>query len=105
MAESAFQRKVIRRLRRTFPGCEILKNDAEYRQGILDLSIYWGPYWGMLEVKASKDAPLRPNQQYYVDRFDEMSFARIIYPENEEEVFAALQEAFSPRGATCVPQS
>jgi hypothetical protein len=57
----------------------------------------------MLEVKVDASAPLRPNQEYYVRQMDDMSFAAIIYPENEEEVLAALQEAFTSRRATCVP--
>jgi hypothetical protein len=88
-----------------FPGCEILKNDAGYRQGILDLTILWGPFWAMLEVKASADARERPNQGYFVKKLSKMSFAAFIYPENEEEVLAALQEAFSSRRTTCVSQS
>jgi hypothetical protein len=100
-----YQAKLIRRLKRMFPGCEILKNDANLRQGILDLTIFWCDMWAMLEVKASKSAPERPNQDYYVSRFNEMSFAAFIYPENEEEVLTALQEAFASRGAACVSQS
>lgn len=104
MAENAYQAKLIRKLKRMFPGCEILKNDANYRQGILDLTIFWGPYWAMLEVKASAKARERPNQGYYVEKLNGMSFASFIYPENEREVLAALEEAFSSRGAACVPQ-
>lgn len=85
-----------------FPGCEILKNDSGYRQGILDLTIFWGPHWAMLEVKDSARSKARPNQPYYVDQMNKMSFASFIYPENEEEVLAALQEAFSSRGTACV---
>jgi hypothetical protein len=95
VTESRFQASLIRKLKRLFPGCEILKNDASYRQGILDLTILWGKFWAMLEVKASEKAPLRPNQDFYVRKLNGMSFAAIIYPENEEEVLAALQEAFS----------
>lgn len=105
MAENAYQAKLIRKLKRLFPGCEILKNDAKYRQGILDLTIFWGSTWAMLEVKASLDAPFRPNQEYYIERFGQMSFASAICPENEEEVLSALQEAFASRGPACVPQS
>lgn len=103
MTENAYQAKLIRKLKRVFPGCEILKNDAQYRPGILDLTIFWGPFWAMLEVKASATAKERPNQDYYVRQMNEMSFAAFIFPENEEEVLAALQEAFASRGATCVP--
>jgi hypothetical protein len=101
--EAKYQGGLIRRLKRRFPGCEILKNDPQYVQGILDLTIFWGPCWAMLEVKASATASERPNQAYYVQRMDNMSFAAFIYPENEEEVLTALEEAFASRGAACVP--
>lgn len=105
MAENAYQAKLIRKLKRTYPGCEILKNDSGYRQGILDLTIFIDDFWAMLEVKASATARERPNQDFYIRKFNGMSFAAKIYPENEEEVLAALQEAFASRGSTCVSQS
>jgi hypothetical protein len=37
VAENMYQAKLIRKLKKMFPGCEILKNDANLRQGILDL--------------------------------------------------------------------
>jgi hypothetical protein len=95
MTESAYQAKLIRKLKTIFPGCMILKNDPAYQQGILDLTLFWQRYWAMLEVKASGKAPHRPNQDYYVEQLDRMSFAAFIYPENEEEVLIALQEAFA----------
>lgn len=105
MTESAYQAKLIRKLERMFPGCMVLKNDPNYLQGILDLTVFWGPYWAMLEVKASARAREQPNQAYYVEQLNEMSFAAFIFPENEEEVLSALQEAFVSRGAARVPQS
>jgi hypothetical protein len=105
VTENAYQAKLIRKLKRMFPDCEVLKNDPNYLQGILDLTILWGPYWAMLEVKASARSRMRPNQDYYVRRLNEMSFAAFIFPENEEEVLAALQEAFASRGTACVSQS
>lgn len=102
MTESAYQKKLIRKLKRMFPGCEVLKNDANYRQGILDWTIFWGPYWAMLEIKASMKAATQPNQEYYVKRFNEMGFAAFVCPENEEEVLTALESAFSSRGAALV---
>lgn len=105
MAESVYQRKLLRKLKRMFPGCELLKNDAGYRQGIPDWTLFWGPYWAMLEIKDSIKARRQPNQPYYIKKMNEMSFAAFICPENEEEVLAALQEAFASRGSALVSQS
>lgn len=103
--EAKYQAALIRRLKRMFPGCLVLKNDPQYIQGILDLTLFYGPAWAMLEVKAHANAAERPNQAYYVKQMRDMSFAAFIYPENEEEVLSALSEAFVSRGAACVPQS
>jgi hypothetical protein len=105
VTEAAYQSKLIRKLKRYFPGCLVLKNDPQYQQGILDLTLLVGPMWAMLEVKASGSAPFRPNQEFFIQQLDAMSFAAAIYPENEEEVLGALQQAFASRGAACVPQS
>jgi hypothetical protein len=98
MTESQYQKKVIRKLEEMFPDCVILKMDASYQQGIPDLIILWRNYWALLEVKVSESASTQPNQDHYIGKLSEMSFAAYIYPENEEEVLNALQQAFkSPR--------
>lgn len=97
MRENSYQAHVIKRLGRDFPGCLVIKNDPQYQQGILDLSIFLGPRWAMLEVKASFNARHRPNQEYYVNLLDEMSYAAFIFPENEDGVFEELQQALAPR--------
>jgi hypothetical protein len=102
MTENVYQAKLIRKLKRMFPGCVIMKNDSQYIQGMLDLTILYRDRWALLEAKASADAAERPNQRYYQEVLDDMSFAAFIYPENEEEVLAALQEAFTSRGAARV---
>lgn len=97
MRESAYQAKLITKLKLWFPGCVILKNDTDYLQGLPDLLILFEDRWAALEVKASEDAPEQPNQRYYIEQLDDMSFASFIYPENEGEVLYALQQTFRTR--------
>ena len=92
MLERNYQAQLIRELRRMFPGCIVLKNDTDYLQGIPDLLILYGDRWAALEVKASGDAPVQPNQEYYIIEMGLMSFAAFIYPEIEEEVLYALRQ-------------
>lgn len=105
MTEAAYQARLMRKLKRLFPGCVLLRNDPQYQQGILDWTLLYGDTWAMLEIKAALTSRHRPNQDYFVQQFDEMSFAAFVCPENEEEVLLALQEAFASRGAACLPQS
>lgn len=93
--ESQFQARLIKRLKDMFPGCIVLKNDPNYKQGIPDLTVLWkNGKWALLESKRDSEARKRPNQQYYVNRANEMGFSRFICPENEEEVLHDLQQAF-----------
>jgi hypothetical protein len=104
MLESDYQRDLIVELKHRFPGCVVIKNDPSYIQGFPDLLILWHDLWAALEVKASGRAAERPNQGYYVDLLNNMSFAAFIYPENEEEVLDALQRTFQPRRPTRIPK-
>lgn len=104
MTENAYQTKLIKKLKKMFPDCEILKNDSGYKQGILDLTILFGARWAMLEVKAAAGSKRQPNQDYFVERMNKMSFASYIHPGNEKEVLIALQKALAPRRSTRVPQ-
>lgn len=90
--ESGFQDRLIRDLKEMFPGCIVLKMDQF--QGIPDLLVLYGNTWFSLECKRSANATRRPNQEYYVDIMNQMSFSRFIYPENKEEVLRDLQQSF-----------
>ena len=92
--ERDFQAKLIKELKRRFPGCIVMKNDSCYIQGIPDLVILYKDKWAALECKKSANAKRRPNQEYYVGLMDEMSFSRFICPENKEEVLNELQQTF-----------
>ena len=77
-----------------FPGCLVLKSDANAIQGMPDLLILYKHKWASLECKRSATASKRPNQEYYVRMMSEMSFSRFIYPENKEDVLNELQRSF-----------
>ena len=92
--ESKFQADLILELKDLFPGCIVMKNDPNYIQGIPDLIVLWGDRWAALEVKRSSTASQQPNQEYYVNKMDHMSYASFIYPQNKEEVLHELQQSF-----------
>ncbi len=93
MLERRFQSDLIKEIRRRLPECMIIKQDPSYIQGLPDLLILNGNKWAALECKSRKGAHHQPNQDYYIERLGEMSFARFIYPENKEEILNELQQA------------
>lgn len=102
MLENAFKTNLIRELKEMFPGCIVIHLDPTETQGIPDILILYKDKWAALEGKKNQSAPHRPNQDYYVNKMDEMSFAAFIYPENKGEILDELYEAFEPRRATRV---
>lgn len=94
MYERIFQRKLISELKHRFPGCIVLKNDPTYIQGVPDLIILYKDQWATLEVKKSSSASAQPNQSYFVELMNNMSFSRFICPENKEEILNELQQTF-----------
>lgn len=94
MKESSFQHRLIRELQERFPGCMVLKNDANYIQGIPDLLVLYRDRWAALECKRGRNENRQPNQEYYVDKLNQMSFSRFVFPENREEVLNELEQAF-----------
>lgn len=94
MLENKFQANLIKEIKNRFPGCIVMKNDSSYIQGIPDLLVLHKNKWASLEVKKSANAKRQPNQEYYVDKMNDMSFSRFIYPSNKEEVLNELFEAF-----------
>lgn len=99
--ESDFQHKLIKELGIIFPGCVVLKNDAGYKKNIPDLTVFYKDHYALLEVKRSKadyEKSLkedgRLNQEYYINKFNDWSFGRFIYPENKKEVLNDLRLYF-----------
>lgn len=105
MLENKFKTGLVKELKERFPGCKVVHLDPTEIQGIPDLLVLYGKTWGALEGKKSATASHRPNQDYYVQQMDEMSFASFIYPENKEEVLNELARSFEAHGETCPPRS
>ena len=103
--ESKFERHVVERLEKEFPGCIVIKLLPDLHQGLPDRLVLFGSRWASLEVKASLTAPYQPNQEYYIDIMRRMSYSAMICPENEEEIFGALSYALKPYRASRVPKS
>lgn len=94
MNENIFQAKLIKELKKRYPGCLVMKLDSSYIQGIPDLLILYKKHWATLECKKSEMSSVRPNQRYYVKLMNDMSFSRFICPENMEVVLHDLQQSF-----------
>ena len=83
MLEKDFKRITKWRIKEMFPDCFIHEMMCQF-----------GSKWALLEFKKSKKAPHRPNQEYYVNRFNKMGYSAFIYPENADYILQQLKEYF-----------
>jgi len=93
MLESKFQSDLIKELEIIFEGCVVLKNDPTYIQGFPDLLLLYNDTWVALEVKRSINSPYQPNQEYYLDLLNNMSYAWMICPQNREEILDEMERS------------
>ena len=105
MKESKFQKEVIDEIQELLPDAIIMKNDPNHIQGIPDLTILSGDKWATLEIKKSKDATHQPNQDFYVETMNNMSFSAFIFPENKEEVLYEMAQSLKSKRCARVPKS
>lgn len=91
--ERNIQSRIIKEIKRRLPGVFVFKGDTRFMQGTPDLIILYNDRWALLEVKRTATSSKRPNQDYYVDELNKMSYAAFIHPGNEEEILNALQRA------------
>lgn len=91
--EGTFKANLKKDLKQMFPGCIVTQMDPNDIQGIPDLLILYNDKWATLECKRSSKASHRPNQNYYVEKMNDMSYSSFIFPENKEAVLNELQQA------------
>ena len=104
MLERNFQAKLIKELKKRFPGCMVLKNDPNHIQGIPDLLILHEDRWAALETKKSATAGKQPNQDFYVGKMNDMSYAAFIQPSNKDRVLDEVQRSFDTDRSSRISQ-
>ena len=88
--ESAFERKLVDKIKREYPGAVILKNNPNYIQGFPDRLLLYENFWAAFDTKREGASSRRPNQSYYIRKLNKMSFAQFVYPENEYDFLVEL---------------
>ena len=100
MLESNFQAKLIKEIEKKLEGCIILLTDPNHTQGLPDLFVVYEDRWAALECKKSKNSKRQPNQEYYVDKCNDMSYASFIDPTTKKEVLDELQQSLTSGRST-----
>lgn len=90
--KNGYQAEIKKKLKKIFPQCEVRKLDPNDIQGSPDLLLICPITWATLETKGFEKAKQQPNQKYYVQKHNDMSFSSFIYPEIETEVIDKLYE-------------
>lgn len=90
MLERNFQQKLIKELKNL--GFTVWKNqqNATTETARPDLLVLKGVFWGCLEVKKERLAKHRPLQDVKVLKYNQMSYAAFVYPENKDQIINQL---------------
>lgn len=89
--ESNLQAKIIKHLKSK--GCYVIKTRAGVGtpDGCPDIIALCGGLWIALEVKGSATAKYQPLQKDTLDKLNNWSWARAVYPENWLEIRSELE--------------
>ena len=100
--ERDFQASLIKEIQERFEGSIVTKLDSGHIQGIPDLLVLYNDKWAALECKKSSKEHHQPNQDWYVEHMNSMSYASFIYPENKEKVLDEVEQSFKSNRTACV---
>ena len=103
--ENSFQAALIKDIENRFEGSIVTKLDSGHIQGIPDLLVLYKDKWAALECKKSCNEKHQPNQDWYVEHMNAMSYASFVYPENKEKVLNEIEESFKPKRSTRISKS
>lgn len=94
MLESRFKTNLRKEIEEEFPGAIVMHTNPVERRGSPDLVILYKDKWAALEGKQTNKSSKRPLQDYRVDEWNKMSFARFISKDNKKEVLDDLRLYF-----------
>jgi Holliday junction resolvase len=88
--ETKVQSKIIKYLKSK--GCYVIKTHPGLGTptGCPDVVFMTEGFYGALECKASKNARFQPLQKETIEKLDDWSWAKVLYPENYDNVIAEL---------------
>lgn len=94
--ESKFEATVCKKIKSWDSKIRVHKNDPNSTsQGQPDRIVLFDGKFAMLEFKASRNAIKQPNQEWWINYYNNGNgFAKFIYPENSEEVLNDLKNYF-----------
>lgn len=75
-------------------GCFVMKLSPMMGipKGTADIFFCKELLYGFLECKKTKKSKRQPGQEMFIKKMDDWAFARVVYPENWEEVKADLED-------------
>lgn len=90
--EAKFQSEMVKWLRSK--GCVVykLQANATTRVAQPDILALKDGFWLAIEAKASKNAKRQPGQKEMIEKLNEMSWAKIVWPDIWEETKKELEE-------------
>lgn len=92
--EAEVEKKFMEDLNERLPGGHWLKGNSQMQQGIPDRMFLHGTNWAMLEFKRETNSDRQENQDYFIEKFNKMSYAAFVSPENYDEVLDEIQQTF-----------
>lgn len=84
--ESKLQKDIAGFLRELGYWVMVIQPQVGIPTGTSDIFFCKGAFYGFIEVKASKNSPFRPLQLEFVEKMEQWSWARVVYPENWPEI-------------------
>lgn len=89
--EAKTQARLIKYLKRK--GCYVIKTKpgVGVPVGCPDIFAFYEGWWGAFEVKSSPYAHFQPLQKDTIKLLESWSHARVVYPENLQDIIAELE--------------